>query len=44
MRSLRLFLALPMALAALTCGSSSPAERDVVPAPARSATPGWSHE
>ncbi len=44
MRPFRLFLALAVALAALTCGSSSPAERDVVPIPPRSATSGWAHE
>lgn len=44
MRPFRLFLALAMALAALTCGSSSPAERDTVPAPPRSAASGWDHE
>ncbi|MBK9965486.1 MAG: alpha-amylase [Holophagales bacterium] len=44
MRSLRLFLALPMALAALTCGSSSTAERDVVPAPARPAASEWKND
>ena len=44
MRSLRLFLALPMALTALTCGSTSTAERDVVPAPARPAAPAWKHD
>ncbi|MHB8800614.1 MAG: alpha-amylase family glycosyl hydrolase [Thermoanaerobaculia bacterium] len=43
MRSTRLALVVPMALAALTCGSS-PAEREVVPAPSRAATAGWDHE
>ena len=44
MRSLRLFLALSMALAALTCGSSSPAERDGAPAPARPPASAWKNE
>ncbi len=44
MRSLRLFLALSMALAALTCGSSSPAERDGAPAPARPPASAWKTE
>ncbi len=44
MRSLRLFLALPLALAALTCGSSSTAERDVVPVPARPAASEWKND
>lgn len=43
MRSTRLALVVPMALAVLTCGSS-PAEREVVPAPSRAATAGWDHE
>jgi glycosidase len=41
MRTLRLLLALPVVLAALTCGSSTPAERDVVPAPSRPAASEW---
>ncbi len=44
MRSLRLFLALPLVLAALTCGSSSTAERDVVPVPARPAASEWKND
>jgi glycosidase len=44
MRSLRLFLALPLTLAALTCGSASTAERDVVPAPARAAASEWKND
>ncbi len=44
MRSLRLLLALPLALAALTCGSSAPADRDTVPAPARPAASTWTHD
>ncbi len=44
MRSLRLFLALSMALAALTCGSSSPAERDGAPVPARPPASAWKNE
>jgi glycosidase len=44
MRPIRLFLALSMALAALTCGSSSPAEREVVPIPPRSASSGAAAE
>ena len=44
MRSLRLFLALPLVLAALTCGSSSTAERDVVPVPARPAAAEWKND
>ena len=44
MRPLRLSLALSLSLAALTCGSSSPAGRQVVPVPPRSATSGWAHE
>ena len=44
MRSLRLFLALSMALAALTCGSSSPAGHDGAPAPARPPASSWSNE
>ncbi len=43
MRSTRLALVVPMALAALTCGSA-PAERAVVPAPSRAASAGWDHE
>ena len=43
MRSLRLLLALPMALAALTCGHRSTAERDTVPVPARSQATAWNH-
>lgn len=44
MRSLRLFLALPLVLAALTCGSSSTAEREVVPVPARPAASEWKND
>jgi glycosidase len=44
MRSVRLFLALPMVLAALTCGSSSPAGRETVPSPARPAASEWQHD
>lgn len=44
MRSVRFFFALSMALAALTCSSASPAEREVVPAPARSSEAGWQLE
>ena len=44
MRSLRLFLALPLTLAALTCGSSSTAEREVVPVPARPAASEWKND
>ena len=44
MRSLRLFLALPMALAALTCGHRSTAERDAVPVPARPAASVWKND
>lgn len=44
MRPFRLFLALSVALAALTCGSSSPEGRAVVPIPPRSATSGWANE
>lgn len=43
MRSTRLALVVPMALAALTCGSS-PSEREVVPVPSRAASAGWDHE
>lgn len=41
MRSPRLFLAVPLALGVLTCGSSSPGERAVAPAPARPAASEW---
>lgn len=41
MRSVRFLFTLSMALAALTCASVSPAEREVVPAPARPSEPGW---
>jgi len=44
MRALRLFLALPMALAALTCGSISTAEHGAVPAPARPAASEWKND
>lgn len=44
MRSLRLFLVLPMALAALTCGSSAPAGHDGAPAPARPPASAWNNE
>jgi len=43
MRSLRLLFALPMALAALTCGHRSTAERDAVPVPPRSPATTWNH-
>lgn len=41
MRSPRLFLAVPLALGVLTCGSSTSGERAVVPAPARPAASEW---
>jgi glycosidase len=44
MRPLRLSLVLSMALAAFTCGSSSPADRDAAPSPARPPSSLWSHE
>jgi len=44
MRPVRVFLVLTMALAALTCGSSSPAEREAVPVPPRSEAAGWKHD
>ena len=44
MRPVRVFFVLTMALAALTCGSASPAERETVPVPPRSAATGWRHD
>jgi glycosidase len=44
MRSLRLYLVVPIALAALTCGSAVPRERDFAPAPVRPARTEWKHD
>ena len=44
MRTSRLFLVVPLALAALTCGSAVPAGRESAPAPARPFPAAWDHD
>ncbi len=44
MRIPRLFLVVPLSLAALTCGSLAPDGREAVPAPARPSPVAWRHD